>query len=51
VDWRAVDKAAQERTGAPVIVADRSASAPRLDDAQKPEDEEASISRSVRPHL
>ena len=43
--------AAQERTGAPVIVADRSASAPRLDKAQKPEDEEASISRPVRPRL
>jgi L,D-transpeptidase ErfK/SrfK len=37
VDWRAVAKAAQERTGAPVLVADRSASAPRLNEAQKPE--------------
>ena len=37
VDWRAVDKAAQERTGAPVLVADRLVSAPRLNEAQKPE--------------
>jgi len=51
VDWRAVDKAAQERIGAPVIIADCSAAAPRLDKAQKPEDEEASIIRAVRPHL
>lgn len=51
VDWRAVDTAAQERTGAPVIVADRSAFVPRLDAAQKPEDEEASISRPVGPRL
>jgi L,D-transpeptidase ErfK/SrfK len=51
VDWRAVDKAAQERTGAPVIIADRSANAPRVDKVQKQEDEEASIVRLVRPHL
>jgi hypothetical protein len=31
------EKAAQERTGAPVLVADRSASAPRLNEAQKPD--------------
>ena len=37
VDWRAVDKAARERTGAPVLVADRSAAAPRFNEAQKPE--------------
>jgi L,D-transpeptidase ErfK/SrfK len=48
VDWRAVDKAAQERSGAPVIVADRSASAARLNDAKKPEDGEPSIARPVR---
>jgi L,D-transpeptidase ErfK/SrfK len=51
VDWRAVDKAALERTGAPVIVADRSTSAPGLGKGQKSEDEEASIIRPVRPHL
>ena len=51
VDWRAVDRAAQERTGAPVLVADRSTSANRSDEAQKPEDGEASISRPVRPRL
>jgi L,D-transpeptidase ErfK/SrfK len=48
VDWRAVDKAARERTGAPVIIADRSAPA---DMARKSEDVEASIGRAVRPRL
>lgn len=48
VDWHAVDKAAQERTGAPVIVADRSAP---IDKARKSEDAEASIVGAVRPRL
>jgi L,D-transpeptidase ErfK/SrfK len=51
VDWRVVDKASRERTGAPVIIADRSTAAPRVDKVQKPEDEEASIVRPARPHL
>jgi hypothetical protein len=51
VDWRAVDKAAQHRTAAPVIIADRSAAAPRWNKPQKPEEEEASIIGPDRPHL
>jgi len=48
VDWRAVDKAARERTGAPVIIADRSGPA---DKDRKSEDAQASIVRNVRPRL
>ena len=51
VDWRAVDQAARERTGAPVVVADRSAAAPRPNKPQKPAEVEASITRPARPHL
>ena len=50
VDWGAVDKAAQGRTGAPVVVADRSALARQLHAAQKPE-QDVSISRPVPPRL
>jgi L,D-transpeptidase ErfK/SrfK len=51
VDWRAVDRAMRERSGAPVLIADRAALAPQWNETKRSGEEEASIGRPFRLRL